>query len=167
MNDLPCDWATELQEAYPDRSGINGWGSVRLLLALRTALQNDPWERIIDGCKRYKTYCQKTGIEGSVYVQAPYRFISEQSYLETFEHKAPEDPRISAHKAQEADRWARASELGAQLSIDRYPHDSIDAYESRIRTAQSGINTDRSASQPSRAVSARISDLTARMRIAK
>lgn len=182
MNDIPIMWATELQEAYPERSGINGWGSVRLLLALRTALQNDTWERIIDGCKRYKTYCQKTGIEGSVYVQAPYRFISEQSYLETFEHKAPktkDDLALDEIRERDAQRLEVAKRRGRSFGLDPLPFESVGAFETRIEQARirpenrrhqsdsPEMGRDGLGTNSNKGLALKVSDLTARMRIAK
>lgn len=177
MNELPCDWAKVLMEAYPDRSGVNGWGSVRLLLVLRSALQQNTWQEVIDGCQRYKEYCQKTGIEGSVYVQAPYRFISEQSYLETFEHKAPEDPKIIEARTKEQTRWAIARSAAGDLpqALEPYPLESVGSFETRIETSRTRgpnrIDAPHNVHPVGEAnhgdIHGRIADLTQRLRIAK
>jgi hypothetical protein len=167
MNDIPIMWAQELKAAYPAKSGPVGWASTKLLLALRRALMESTWTEIIDGCKRYKAYCQSSGAEGTEFVQNPLRFISDGCHLEEFVYTAPKDPKIAAHEAQTAERWDRASRLANDLSVARYRGDSIETFEGRISAAQNGGLPEPSPGRTEHPLSSRIADLASRMRIAK
>lgn len=167
MNVMPTDWSEQLQSVYPKRSGPSGWKGMKLMLALRRALFDSTWEQIIDGCKNYARYCEEGGKTGSDFVQAPARFIEDGSYLEQFTFAAAVDPKVAAHKAQEALRWGRASELAAHLSVPRYPQDSLEAFESRIRLAETRPPPRRVSDNAGGELSGRIADLANRMRVAK
>jgi hypothetical protein len=164
---MPLDWSAQLCNAYPRRSGPSGWHGTRLMLALRRALIDSTWEQIIDGCKRYKAYCQASGKEGTDYVQAPQRFIEDQSYLEQFTHQVPEDPRVIEARAKENARLQRAISAGRNLStpLDPYPGESAASFETRIMLAAS---LGRSGTQPAvgvhAEVNARITRLADRMK---
>jgi hypothetical protein len=138
--DLPTSWATALKNAYPSRSGVNNWGSLRLMLALRSALQSTPWKEIIDGCERYKSYCAQAGIAGTIYVQSPLRFIEGQGYLEDFRYQPPPS-RIELERrqvaARDADRLAQARAAGGRFDppLEPYAGESVAAYETRIYRA--------------------------------
>ena len=134
MNDLPANWSELIQKAYPTRSGPSGWRGMRLMLAIRRALMESTFEEILDGCEKYKAFCQQSGIEGSIYVQAPIRFIEDGCYLEDFVYVRPEKPEVIEARNKEADRWRRASEAAAKLSppLEAYPGESVGAFETRV-----------------------------------
>jgi hypothetical protein len=183
MNEMPSDWSRALEEVYPKRSGPNGWKGMRLLLAVRRALIDSTWEQILSGCKAYKDYCCQAGIEGTSFVQAPLRFIQEASYLESFSHKAPEDPKVIEAKVKETERWERAHLLASRLDPILKPmqHESVASFETRIRLESTrnpskpvGVlagRLDREARPAIRGsdpqLSERIADLAQRLRIAK
>lgn len=140
MNDLPLDWSAQLQSAYPKRSGPCGWTSVRLMLALRSALQQSTWEQIIDGCKRYKRYCEQSGKEGTDFVQNPLRFIADGCYAEAFEYKAPETKEQKERRElaeRDRERINKTLEVGRRLipPVLPLPGDTAASYETRVRMA--------------------------------
>lgn len=177
MNVLPIDWSEQIQAVYPQRSGPSGWRGMRLMLALRRALFDSSWEQIIDGCKNYAKYAQTSGIEGSSFVQAPLRFIQDGCYLETFEYKAPEDPKVIEARNKEADRWRRAREAAGKLdpALAPYPLESVAAFETRValeatRQPSHRNGLSRSAAEPDARMAGlgrSISSLTDRMRMTK
>ena len=137
------------------------------MLAIRRALMESTFEEILDGCEKYKAFCQQSGIEGSIYVQAPIRFIEDGCYLEDFVYVRPEKPEVIEARNKEADRWRRAREAAAKLSppLEAYPQESIGAFETRIsmqRTRGSGQAT----SIPSD-LHGRIASLAERLKIAR
>ncbi|MDR5728306.1 MAG: hypothetical protein RB191_12835 [Terriglobia bacterium] len=188
MNDMPIDWSEQLQSVYPKRSGPSGWRGMKLMLALRRALFDSTWEQIIDGCKNYAKYCKDSGSEGSPFVQAPLRFIQDGCFLEEFEFRQAEDPKVIDARNKEADRWRRAREAAAELSpaLTPMPGECCAAFETRIRLAETRGNgrahTDRGVGRGGSAghaellgesqgrhngLSDRIASLNDRMRVAK
>lgn len=168
MNDIPIMWATELQSAYPDRSGPSGWGSMKLLLAVRRALMDSTWEQIIDGCKNYKTYCQKSGKEGTDYVQAPLRFIADGCYLESLTFEAPktkEEQERAKIDRLASEHMQRAIECAVQAgsALRPHTHESATAYEHRLRTEQD----DQRSVRRGDALGENIRNLANRLRVAK
>lgn len=138
MSQLPISWSAQLQASYPARSGPCGWMSMKLMLALRSALQQSTWKEITDGCQRYKVYLQKSGKEGTEFVQSPLRFIQDGCYLEQFEHKEPQSPKEALRAEIAAARDARLDKArqGARAASVPYgPLDSAEAIETRIRSA--------------------------------
>ena len=167
MNDLPVDWSARIEAAYPKRAGPSGWRGMRLMLAIRRALMESTFEEILDGCEKYKAFCQQSGIEGSIYVQAPIRFIEDGCYLEDFVYVRPEKPEVIEARNKEADRWRRAREAAAKLSppLEAYPGESAGSLETRVEMART-----RGPDKPAAATAdlhGRISSLAERMRIAK
>lgn len=134
---MPADWSDQLQAAYPKRSGPMGWKGMRLMLAVRRALQETDWNTILEGVKRYAAYCQKSGKEGSEYVKTPKAFFEEGIYLEELQFSAPIDHREAERQRQLADRERCADEAGSKLGLSRYPQESIAAFETRISLARS------------------------------
>lgn len=165
MNALPSDWLDQLKQVYPNRSGPMSWP--RVFLKVRRALFESSWESLIEGVKRYARYCQEAGIEGSAFVVAPARFFEDEIYLEDLTFAAAIDPKVAAAKAKEALRWDRASELAAHLSVPRYPQDSLEAFESRIRLAETRPPPRRVSDNAGGELSGRIADLANRLRVAK
>lgn len=168
MNEIPIMWATELKDAYPAKSGPVGWASVKLLLALRRALTDSTWLEIIDGCKRYKAYCEASGREGTEFVQSPLRFISDGCHLEQFEHKAPPTKEQAAkadHDRRVGERMDQARAAGGRLSppLEPFPREPVAAFETRIALAKS---VGKPGPIPAD-IRARISQIANRMRIAK
>ena len=142
--ELPISWADELKAVYPQRSGPSGWGSMKLMLELRRALQTSTWERILDGCKSYKAYCDQSGKTGTDYVQTPLRFIGDGCYLEEFTYQAPQtqaDKDRSQAQQRDAARLAEITRLGSTLNppLSRYPQESIASFETRVRLVSVGI----------------------------
>src|SRR6185312_3231712 len=113
MNQMPIDWLDVLKVEYPKRSGPMRWP--RVFLPVRRALMETSWVDLISGVKRYAEYCKASGKEGSDYVVAPESFFKDEIYLETFEYKAPEDPKVIEARNKEADRWRRAREAAGEL----------------------------------------------------
>lgn len=145
------------------------------MLACRRALFESTWEQIVNGCKNYKAYCQASGREGSDFVQAPQRFIEDGSFLEEFAYQVPADPKVTEHRAKEAERFDRARAAGLQIGLHPMQGECAAAFETRIRMQQ-----DRLPSRPVRVegiesgrpelsgqLTSRISSLAERMRIAK
>jgi hypothetical protein len=115
---------------------------MRLMLACRRALLNATWEQVIEGVKRYATYCDQSGKTGTDFVQSPQRFIDEGSYLETFDYQVPVDPAVAQARARDAKREAEAFERGERCGLKRHPQESIAAFETRcalVETAPKGI----------------------------
>jgi hypothetical protein len=178
VNDIPVMWATELQSAYPKRSGPSGWGSMKLLLEVRRALRESTWEQLIRGCENYKAYCQASGKEGTDFVQNPLRFIADGCYLEEFTFEAPktkEEAAKSEHQRKEAERWAIAKRAGGELQPPLVPDpiESISNFETRIR--MSHVNAGRPGNSPAGRIRTadqgvdprladRVSSLTARLK---
>jgi len=157
MNDMPTDWLDQLKTEYPKRSGPMRWP--RVFLPVRRALMDVTWSEIIEGIKRYKAYCQASGKEGSDYVIGPESFFKDEIYLEQFEHKAPQDPKVIEAKRQEAQRWDRAYRDADALAcggLKPYPLESIGAFETRIESARTRVSP---------RVAHLVSDLSARMRM--
>lgn len=165
MNDIPIMWAQELKAAYPAKSGPVGWASMKLLLACRRALMESTWTEIIDGCKRYKAYCEASGREGTEFVQNPLRFISDGCHLEDFAYQAPqtkEQLELAAIKERDRERMEKAREAGGRIGITPLPLESVGSFETRVKLASDGVGrTD------NRVLRSKLSDLTARMRISK
>lgn len=134
------------------------------MLAVRRALLDSTFEEVLSGCENYKTYCQASGIEGSSFVQAPQRFIEDGSFLEEFTYKAAEDPRIAEQKSREAARRSKVESAARLAGIGFDIRDSTASIQTSIDLAASRGNGS-GAVHPE--VSGRISELTARMRIAK
>jgi hypothetical protein len=146
---------------------------MRLLLACRKALFESTWEQILNGCQRYKAYCQASGREGTEFVLKPQKFIEDGCYLEEYEYKAPEDPKIIEARQKEQTRWAEARLLASRLDpvLEPMQHECISAFETRVRFAAADGRNHAPATVGSNVrfdeARARISSLTDRMRIAK
>lgn len=141
MNIFPVDWTDQLKAVYPQRSGPCGWASLKLMLELRNALRSHTWEQILDGCRNYKAYCAQSGKEGSDFVQTPLRFIADGCYAETFAFQAPQTSECQARertRAADARRMAEAAAIGGRLvpPLTAYPHESVAAFETRIKLAR-------------------------------
>lgn len=144
----------------------------RVFLKLRRALIETNWDEIMEGVKRYAKYTQEAGTEGTAFVLTPARFFEDEIYLESLSFQIPEDPKITAHKRKEAEHLGRVEREGILLGLERYPLESIAAFETRIR--MSTVNAGRTQSKDNRPdsgsgkgnpeLSARIASLTARMK---
>lgn len=164
------------------------------MLALRRALMDSTWEEILDGCKNYARFCEEGGTTGSAFVQAPLRFIQDQSYLETFEYKAAQSKDELARselRSRDLLRMQKAIEAGARIdsSLRPVPGECAAAFETRVmlagtvgrnalRSEQICVNRDTSnggqlhsdisdLERSGESIRGRISSLADRMRIAK
>ena len=133
MNNLPLDWSQQLQQQYPARSGPCGWMGMKLMLAVRRALQTHTWEQIIDGVKAYKNYCDQSGRTASEFVLKPQTFFEEGIYAEQLSYQAPVDPKEAERQRQAASRMLALDERGAELGLKRYTGESAAAFETRIK----------------------------------
>lgn len=145
------------------------------MLALRRALFDSTWEQIIDGCKNYKAYCQAAGKEGTEYVQAPQRFIEDQSYLESFAYQIPKTKDELARDELRAKEVAALVALAGRadaVGLAKYDLESSGSFRTRIELAErapgysNGSYTTK-CSEAGNISGSRISALVDRMRISK
>lgn len=168
MNDIPIMWATELQSAYPKRSGPCGWGGMKLLLAVRRALQQVTWDELIEGVKRYANYCQLSGQEGGPYVLSPQSFFEQAIYLESLSFEAPktkeeqERARLAGLASEHMQRTVECA-IQAGSALRPHTHESATAYEHRLRIEQD----DQRSVRRGDALGENIRNLASRLRVAK
>lgn len=167
---MPTDWSDQLRAAYPKRSGPCGWAGMKLMMAVRRALNATHWETIMEGVKGYARYCEQSGKVGSEFVKTPQAFFDEGIYLEELSFQEPEDPRIADKRVRDAairsDTERKALALGLQL--DR--NESTAALKTRISLTESRGNSGErrvDGSNGANPLSGRIADLANRLRVAK
>lgn len=68
------EWWIAFKQAYPQRSGDQGWSKARRAANARMAEGHRP-EDFVAGAKRYLTYCEATGSIGTQYVKQASSFL--------------------------------------------------------------------------------------------
>lgn len=165
---LPHDWSQQLQSAYPKRSGPCGWMGTRLMLAIRRALMTTTWENLLEKAKEYRTYCQQSGTEGTVYTLKPESWLDQGIYLEDLIFQEPVSPKEAVaqdRKIREASALSVAKKRAEALGIPYGPLDSLEALETRCKRAEleRKIGTPR-AEGAHLGVAARITDISNKLK---
>lgn len=108
---LPDDWYRQLLDTYPKRDGGNG-GPARIKRLMAVAVQNLPWEHILEAARKYRIWCGRKGMTGTSYVMMLSTWLGrDEHYIEWYEFDL-RDPAKIAEDAERRDLAARAAQLG-------------------------------------------------------
>lgn len=82
-------------------------------------------EEMIAGAKRYKAYCDKEGISGTVFVMQPSNFIIQQEYENEF---------MTEQEVKETE-WEQACRLAREKGLESFkgsPYETKDQFIERV-----------------------------------
>jgi hypothetical protein len=119
-----------IKTVYPVRSGGHGWGALPRLLAV--ALRKGYSEQdLLDGAKKYRRYCDATGISGTAFVRMARTFYGQDEWFaEDYEIQglAKPDPSFALEAKYDAD----ATRLGEPK---RQAGETLEQYRERLAVA--------------------------------
>ena len=120
---LPKDWLQQIREAYPKRTGGQGWGHVKKRLP-NLVQGGESFDDMIAGCESYSRMLKDTGKYGTEFVmQARTFFGPGEWWLEAYDLQACEYVKTLDDKA-------------AEVGISRQENETDESLEKRIGTAE-------------------------------
>ena len=101
----------ELRSIYPSRAGDQQWNKARKAVQARLQ-EGHRWPEILEGTRRYATFCEATGKVGTEYVKQAATFCGrDKSFLESWELPASKaDIRLAANQFEGDDFMRRTEE---------------------------------------------------------
>lgn len=133
---LPPDWLSRLRELYPRRDGGQGWPKLQRLIPAAMSKGAD-WERILEGTRRYRTWCARKGLIGTEYVMQAATFYGRDCHWDEW---ADYDLRSEAQIREDAawsDLESRWLALGGESINRSYGLDHVrKAVEAKERQAR-------------------------------
>ena len=105
---VPREFA-EFKEVYPSRSGGQRWS--RALKAIRARLkEGHQWTDLLEGARRYSTYCDSLGRTGTEYVMQPATFCdTDKLFLEAWQLPATKSEVQQGKNIDAAEAWLEVS----------------------------------------------------------